>query len=114
MWSNQLTTKTAGNRIKTATNEMKKRLFVGIGITAIILALLSFTIVGLRCYKCNGKGTIEVKKDCPTCNGQGKDKWGDNCYRCDGKGYVYESETCPECNGTGEQTKPVPFPEPNK
>ena len=38
---------------------------------------------GLRCYKCNGSGTID-------------------------------GQTCPECNGSGKQTKPVPFPEPEK
>lgn len=93
---------------------MKKKLFLGIGIAAIALVLLSFTIAGLPCVKCKGKGTIEVKKDCPKCNGEGKDKWGDNCYRCDGKGYVYENETCPECGGDGQQKKPVPFPDSNK
>lgn len=95
---------------------MKKKLGI-ISILVIVGALGAFLIAqvsGLRCYKCQGRGSIEVKVDCPVCKGRGIDKWGDKCYRCNGSGYIYESQTCPECNGSGQQTKSVPFPEPGR
>lgn len=95
---------------------MKKKLGI-ISILVVIGVFGAFLIAqvsGLRCYKCSGKGSIEVKVDCPVCNGRGTDKWGDKCYRCDGRGYIWESQRCPECNGSGQQTKPVSFPEPER
>ena len=38
---------------------------------------------------------------------------GLRCFKCGGSGTI-DGHTCPECNGTGKQTKPVPFPEPEK
>ena len=38
---------------------------------------------------------------------------GLNCYKCGGSGTL-NGGTCPECGGSGKQTKPVPFPEPEK
>lgn len=38
---------------------------------------------------------------------------GLNCYKCGGSGKI-NGETCSECGGSGKQTKPVPFPEPEK
>ena len=38
---------------------------------------------------------------------------GLNCYKCGGSGKI-NGATCPECGGSGKQTKPVPFPEPEK
>lgn len=93
---------------------MKKKIFLGLGIIALSFSLVAFSNnieTALNCFKCGGKGTIDVKVDCPTCKGAKKDKWGDNCYRCDGRGYIIEQKTCPECDGDGQQKKSVPFPE---
>lgn len=38
---------------------------------------------------------------------------GLNCYKCGGSG-ILNGSTCLECGGSGKQTKPVPFPEPQK
>ena len=46
------------------------------------------------CTNCQSKGTVEVKKTCPTCGGIDSKK---PCVTCDGKGTV----TCPDCNGQG-------------
>ncbi len=94
---------------------MKKKLLIGLGIITLIGTLCAFTVTsGIWCSRCQGSGKIDVKKDCPTCKGAKKDKWGDNCYQCNGTGYIYEKTDCPDCKGKGEITEPVPFPEPQK
>ncbi len=90
-----------------------KKILVALGFIVLVGTLCAFTInSSLPCLKCKGTGKIDVKKDCPTCKGAKKDKWGDDCYTCDGRGYITEKVTCPDCLGDGEQKKPVEFPEP--
>lgn len=96
---------------------MKKKICLGLGIIALAFSLTSFSNEvesAINCYKCNGRGTIDVKADCPRCNGKKKDKWGDDCVQCDGNGYIIKQESCPKCGGDGQQKEPVPFPEPKK
>ena len=96
---------------------MKKTIYLGFAIFALAFSLTAFSsenVSTLNCIKCHGRGTIDVKVDCPRCLGNKKDKWGDDCPQCDGKGYVIKQETCPKCGGDGQQKEPVQFPESQK
>lgn len=91
---------------------MKKKIIICSSLLSAIAIAVIAQVSVLSCYKCSGTGKVKIKVTCPTCDGQKKDKFGDNCYRCDGYGYIYEFTECPKCGGSGEQNGPVDFPEP--
>ena len=46
--------------------------------------------------------TVSGEKTCPTCNGKGKNFWGNTCAACSGKGKISfsssQNKKCPYCN----------------
>lgn len=58
-------------------------------------------------YNDNGSGNYSGN------NSSNTNITGLKCYQCGGTGSL-NGGTCPECGGSGKQTKPVPFPEPEK
>lgn len=48
----------------------------------------------INCENCRGGGSVE----CPRCNGEGQDNYGQDCRYCMGAGIVI----CDKCGGSGD------------
>ena len=85
------------------------------GLNLIYVDILQPSVIGQvfeALVGTDGNGT-STKTSTTTNTNSSSENSGLNCYKCGGSG-TYNGQTCPECNGTGKQTKPVPFPEPEK